>query len=86
MYKLALALVCCFLAVSCCPVSTSCGDPPPRPGYAVSFEKINGIDRAILSVPDWTGLVAWTDEAVRWMDCARRVGEESPPPALTLDY
>lgn len=51
------------------PQTHECGPAPRMPGYVVSFETINGFDRALLTRDDWENLNAWQFDITRWSQC-----------------
>ena len=46
-----------------------CGESPPYPGAPVSFEQVNGVDKAILDRASWVTLDAWHHDVSAWTAC-----------------
>lgn len=71
--KTITALLTILLTVAACGEDTTtnngCGEYPTAPGYAVSFEKVNGLDRALMTVSDFQNIDAWREDVTAWANC-----------------
>jgi hypothetical protein len=74
--NLVCLLVACVMA--CVSESTpvtpnECGEAPGVPGFAVSFEEVNGSSRALLLPADWQRVQRYLDETAAWAACVQDV-------------